>query len=93
MNNKGIQNNNKNTVMSQFADDHSIILDGSEMDLQTTPQTIIEFGKCSRLQINVDKTQVVTWIGVKNTPHLKLHVCSNVILCTIKYSTGGHVIL
>ena len=59
---KGITINYHNIVMSQFADDTSIILDGSEISLKSCLKTIAEFGNFSGLKINIDKTQVV-WIG------------------------------
>ena len=53
--------------MSQFADDTSIILDGSE---KSCCEKISEFGKFSWQKINIDKTQVVQ-TGSKNTPEIK----------------------
>lgn len=61
---KGILINNTEYLMSQYADDTSIILDGSEVSLRETLKELDEFYKLSGLKINRDKTQIV-WIGSK----------------------------
>ena len=50
--------------LSQFADDTSLILDGSEKSLNQALLEIDWYAKLSGLNINFIKTQVV-WIGSK----------------------------
>jgi hypothetical protein len=50
--------------ISQFADDTSVILDGSEESLNETLLELEWFKKISGLKINFSKTQVI-WIGSK----------------------------
>ena len=53
-----------NSGISQFADDTSVILDGSEESLNETLLELEWFKKISGLKINFSKTQVI-WIGSK----------------------------
>ena len=52
--------------VSQFADDTSLILDGSEKSLNEALLELDWYAKFSGLNINFTKTQVV-WIGSKHT--------------------------
>ena len=59
---KGIKVNNIEFLISQYADDTSVILDGSESSLKQTISELERFSRISGLNINFDKTQLV-WIG------------------------------
>ena len=59
---KGINVNNFEFLLSQFADDTAICLDGSEESFRKTIEILSTFAKISGLKINFEKT-VVTWIG------------------------------
>ena len=60
---KGIQINRDLTILlSQFADDTSLYLDGSELTFKETIKTLQLFESFSGLKMNTAKTQVV-WIG------------------------------
>ena len=61
---KGIRINQTEFKLSQFADDTSIILDGSERSLNETLNVLSKFSKLSGLNMNFDKTKV-SWIGKK----------------------------
>lgn len=61
---KGISIENTEYKFSQYADDCSAILDGSQESLNETLNELIYFARFSGLNINFDKTQVV-WIGIK----------------------------
>ena len=61
---KGIKVNNTEFKISQYADDTSAILDGSETSLNQTLKELSDFAKISGLRVNFDKTHVV-WIGIK----------------------------
>ena len=61
---KGIFANGEEFKVTQFADDTTIFLDGSEESLNSTLEELDRFAKISGLKINYDKTQLV-WIGSK----------------------------
>ena len=61
---KGIKINNKEFILTQYADDTSVILDGSEESLNETLSELENFAKCSGLKVYFSKTHVV-WIGSK----------------------------
>ena len=54
----------KEFKISQFADDTTMILNGSDDSLSHTLEELEKFSKLSGLKINYDKTQIV-WIGSK----------------------------
>ena len=70
---KGIKVGNKEFVISQYADDTSLILDGSKTSLKFSLLTLKFYAKISGLGVNVDKTSVI-WIGSMRN--------SNTILCS-----------
>ena len=51
---------------TQFADDTTLLLDGSSSSLQATLNVLEIFGSLSGLKVNSEKTKLV-WIGSKNT--------------------------
>ena len=61
---KGIKFNNKVFILTQYADDTSVILDGSEESLNETLSELEKYAKFSGLKVNFTKTHVV-WIGSK----------------------------
>ena len=61
---KGIEVGNLPILISQYADDTTLILNGSEMSLKESINELNTFAKISGLKLNVDKTQVI-WIGNK----------------------------
>ena len=61
---KGININNTEFKLSQFADDTTVLLDGSSLSLNETLEELSFFASISGLNVNFDKTQVV-WIGAK----------------------------
>ncbi|ESO90854.1 hypothetical protein LOTGIDRAFT_122569, partial [Lottia gigantea] len=63
-------NDNEN-LLSQFADDIAIILDGKETSLRETLNILDLFYKMSGLKANLDKTKAV-WIGSKKYSKEKL---------------------
>ena len=56
---KGISINEIEYKLSQFADDTTVILDGSKESLNETLNTLTEFSQISGLKINFDKTKIV----------------------------------
>ena len=61
---KGITMFDLEYLLTQFADDTTIILDGSERSFQTALDILNYYASFSGLKINIDKTKVV-WIGSK----------------------------
>jgi hypothetical protein len=59
---KGININEQEILLSQFADDTTLSLDGSEESLRECIKTLKAFTLMSGLRMNNDKTQIV-WIG------------------------------
>ena len=70
---KGISYKNAEFKLSQFADDTTIFLDGSQNSLQGALNTIEVFGSYSGLKMNTSKTKLI-WIGRKKYSKDKLHV-------------------
>ena len=61
---KGIKLREKEILLSQFADDTTLFLDGSKRSFEQAIHIIKKFADISGLKMNYDKTQVV-WIGSK----------------------------
>ena len=59
---KGIDINGYEVKISQFADDTTIFLDGSQLSLQTALNILETFGTISGLVMNTSKTKVI-WLG------------------------------
>ena len=56
--------NNTNLKLVPFADDTTVLLDGSEASLTETLDKLANSEKISGLKVNFQKTQVI-WIGQK----------------------------
>ena len=61
---KGINIGNTEYVISQFADDTTLILNGTEKSLRTAMDTLKFYERISGLKINIEKTKGI-WIGSK----------------------------
>ena len=59
---KGIIINNNEFKLSQYADDTSLILDGSDTSLNAALSELADYARYSGLNVNFDKTHVF-WIG------------------------------
>jgi hypothetical protein len=78
---KGISVGNVECELSQYADDTTMILDGSQASLERSFALLDSFGQVSGLRGNCEKTEVL-WIGSKKG--------SNQIMCQeIKLEMGG----
>ena len=62
--------------MTQFADDTTILLDGSHKSLQTALNTLELFGSLSGLKMNTEKTKMV-WIGSRKHCREKLNISAD----------------
>ncbi|MCG7878665.1 MAG: reverse transcriptase domain-containing protein [Candidatus Thiodiazotropha endolucinida] len=61
---KGIKIADTEYTLSQFADDTTVLLDGSEQSLEETLTVLNRFATASGLKVNASKTRAV-WIGSK----------------------------
>jgi hypothetical protein len=61
---QGIQTNNSEYLISQYADDSTIILEEDEKSLHVTLELLNYFSDCSDLGANFEKTEEI-WIGAK----------------------------
>ena len=59
---KGLKLRNEISLISQFADDTALSLDGSEQSFNEAINTLNNYADISGLKINVEKTQIV-WLG------------------------------
>ena len=62
--------------LTQFADDTTLMLDGSQHSLQAALNILEIFGNMSGLRMNKDKTKMI-WIGRKRFCHEKLITSAN----------------
>ena len=69
---KGIQVGKQMIKVTQFADDTTLLLDGSSSSLQATLNVLEIFGSLSGLKVNSEKTKLV-WIGSKKHSKEKLY--------------------
>ena len=60
----GIKISGQEYKLAQFADDTTILLDGTQISIQSTLNTLEIFGTISGLKMNTDKTKVI-WLGSK----------------------------
>ncbi len=60
----GVTLNNTEHLLSQYADDSTVILDGEEISLKTTLYILGQFAECSGLKANIEKTEAI-WLGSK----------------------------
>ena len=74
----GIVIDNSEYLISQYADDSSLLLDGNSRSLERSLYILHKFEECAGLKINIDKTEAI-WIGSKMhsneklLPHLNLN--------------------
>ena len=68
---KGIRIGDIEYILSQFADDTTLTLDGTEKCLYAVLHTLCFFERFSGLKVNIDKTKLI-WIGSKKRSRLKL---------------------
>ena len=66
----GIKIGNNEFKLSQYADDTSLLLDGSDTSLNAALSELANYARYSGLNVNFDKTHVI-WIGEKKYSSLK----------------------
>ena len=67
---KGITVQDKEFILSQFADDTALCLDGSEASFRATIETLDRFSAISGLRINNEKTNIM-WLGSRKNSQLR----------------------
>ena len=75
---KGIKIIDTTFVISQYADDTTMILDGSKTSLETCIQVLKLYEDISGLCMNVEKTKLI-WIGSEKNSEVKF--CEELNLC------------
>ena len=75
---KGIKVINTTFVISQYADDTTLILDGSKTSLETCLRVLKLYADISGLCINMEKTKLI-WIGSQKNSEVKF--CEEFNLC------------
>ena len=68
---RGIQIKGFEFKCTQFADDTTLILDGTRQSLVSALNTLEIFGSISGLKMNTDKTKII-WIGKQKYSNEKL---------------------
>ncbi len=78
---KGIKIEDTEYVLTQYADDTTLFLDGQEENLNNVFRVLDQFASCSGLRVNVEKTKAV-WMG----RHLQgqRDLCENINITWIK---------
>ena len=85
---KGISVNGNEFKITQFADDTTLILDGSQTSLLAALNILEIYGSMSGLKINMDKTKLV-WIGKKRFSKDKLYVGRDLAWGETKFALLG----
>ena len=67
----GINVDGSEYLITQLADDTTLMLDGTEESLNNCLDVFDKFHECSGLQVNIDKTQAI-WIGSETNSKKKL---------------------
>ncbi|MCU7801464.1 MAG: hypothetical protein KZQ70_15365, partial [gamma proteobacterium symbiont of Lucinoma myriamae] len=67
---KGIKMGNTEFLISQYADDTSIILDGTKKSLENCMNVLKFYADASGLFMNIDKTSVI-WIGARKNSEIR----------------------
>ena len=84
----GIIIGEKEFKLVQFADDTTLMLDGTLHSLQSALNTLEIFGSLSSLRMNKDKTKLI-WIGRKKLVKEKLNISENLSWGETQFSLLG----
>jgi hypothetical protein len=58
----GVKINDSEYLLSQYADDSSLILDDNPKSLDQSLSILYTFSECTGLKVNLDKTKAI-WLG------------------------------
>ena len=84
----GITVDNTEYILTQFADDTTLFLDGSQRSLQAALNVLEIYGTISGLRMNTEKTKLV-WIGRKKRSLDRLYVDTKLEWGVTKFSLLG----
>ena len=84
----GITIGNIKMKLTQFADDTTLILNGTTQSLQAAFNTLEIYGSMSGLKVNKDKTQIV-WIGKKKRGKDRVKVSDFSLNTTLDFKLVG----
>ena len=62
----GVKMNDSEFLLSQYADDSSLILDDNPKSLEKSLFMLNKFSECAGLRVNLDKTEAI-WLGSKRS--------------------------
>ena len=85
---KGIRVGTVTIKLAQFADDTTILLDGSLNSLQATLNVLEIFGTLTGLKVNCEKTKLI-WLGSEKNSSEKLEVKGNFEWGTTHFTVLG----
>ena len=95
---RGLLINNFEIKLTQFADDTTLILDGTQNSLQVALNIIETYGNISGLRMNTDKTKII-WLGRQRSSKDKLQTTHKLDwgstefkLLGINYSTDLNIV-
>jgi hypothetical protein len=60
----GVKINDSEYLLSQYADDSSLILDDNPKSLDQSLFMLYTFSECAGLRVNLDKTEAI-WLGTR----------------------------
>ena len=67
----GVKINDSEYLLSQYADDSSLILDDNPKSLDQSLFMLNKFSECAGLRVNLDKTEAI-WLGSRRNCHEQL---------------------
>jgi hypothetical protein len=67
----GVKINDSEYLLSQYADDSSLILDDNPKSLDQSLFMLNKFSECAGLRVNFDKTEAI-WLGLRRSCHEQL---------------------
>jgi hypothetical protein len=67
----GVKINDSEYLLSQYADDSSLILDDNPKSLDQSLFVFNKFSECAGLRVNFDKTEAI-WLGSRRSCHEQL---------------------
>ena len=96
---KGIKLRDKESLLSQFADDTTLCLDGSEQSFNEAISVLLKFAEISGLKMNIEKTNI-SWIGSTKHCNVRFMRDKNFIwdpgiyrILGIKFSVNTEIIM
>jgi hypothetical protein len=67
----GVKLNDSEYLLSQYADDSSLIIDDNPKSLDQSLCMLNKFSECAGLRVNLDKTETI-WLGSRRSSHEQL---------------------